>query len=160
MRDSGERFIDNLMLTALGMAFFACIGEIFGNKDKKPKIVSKKVVKNPVRKNVPRDDSYLFYDLQSGRYFRMRPKDFDAAEKELNWRLRTNHNVLVNEYYILMGLEPTIEGNDLCWDTKAGHEKIKLNILTYFDHPDEICLVVQFDPWQSRPRLWPSPNEY
>ena len=66
----------------------------------------------------------LFYEPISDRYFESTLCDVIYAEYLLNYDFCNRDNVLLNEWYQLLGLEPTIEGNELCWDVDAGYSWI------------------------------------
>lgn len=57
----------------------------------------------------------LFYDYFSERYFESTMEDVILAEAGLNKIIANECGAYLNEYYELMGLAPTIEGEELGW---------------------------------------------
>lgn len=66
----------------------------------------------PVKMN---DEKELFYDYFSERYFESTRLDVLEAESGLNRIIANECGAYLNEYYELLGLEPTIEGEELGW---------------------------------------------
>lgn len=61
------------------------------------------------------DEKELFYDYFSERYFEASLYDVLKAEAGLNRIIANECGAYLNEYYELLGLEPTIEGEELGW---------------------------------------------
>lgn len=59
----------------------------------------------------------LFYDYFSKRYFEATMLDVVQAEADLNRLIVNEGGAFLNDYYELMGLEPTPEGKELGWST-------------------------------------------
>lgn len=65
-----------------------------------------------VQKPTVSNDTELFYDFYSGRYFESTLNKVKDAEYELNRRVAVDYGVSLNDFYDLIGLEP-IEGGDI-----------------------------------------------
>lgn len=59
----------------------------------------------------------LYYDEFSKRYFEATKEDILKMESGLNRIIAENEGAYLNEYYELLGLEPTVEGKELGWST-------------------------------------------
>ena len=99
------------------------------------------------------NDSVLFYDEFSGRYFNALMSDVLKAEYDLNRKLATWGGVYLNEFYELVGLPTTDYGDhlgwsaaglyDMCWEQwlDFNHEKFTLDdgleghIITFSQEP-------------------------
>ena len=64
------------------------------------------------------DGKELFYDNFSQRYFEATTEEVLYAEHALNRRIKDAHGAYLNEFYELLGLEPTDYGNFLGWSCK------------------------------------------
>lgn len=65
----------------------------------------------------PEDGKELFYDEFSGRYFHANRNIVREAEYQLNRDLQLDGSVYLNEYFEILGLEPTDYGEYLGWST-------------------------------------------
>lgn len=86
------------------------------------KVAEERVKKNPVSKNeviVTGNGKTLCFDPISGRYFMSSIEAIKRAENELNKQLI--HDIFgyvsLNDFYDELGLDRTIVGNDLGWNT-------------------------------------------
>ena len=86
------------------------------------KVAEERVKKNPVSKNeviVTGNGKTLCFDPISGRYFMSSIEAIKRAENELNKQLL--HDIFgyvsLNDFYDELGLDRTIVGNDLGWNT-------------------------------------------
>lgn len=86
------------------------------------KVAEERVKKNPVSKNeviVTGNGKTLCFDPISGRYFMSSIEAIKRAENELNKQLL--HDIFgyvsLNDFYDELGLDRTIIGNDLGWNT-------------------------------------------
>ena len=68
------------------------------------------------------DDTRLYYDYYSERYFEARPYDVQTAKYELNRMLITDGCVYLNDWYTLLNLEPLQHGYDFGWGTADNME--------------------------------------
>lgn len=96
----------------------AKVGEIYGEEahdNVRAGIAKDKYEEEPVQ--LVEDDTRLFYDDYSGRYFEAKPVTVQRAEYELNRTLMMDDGVTVNEWYELLDLEPLEHGNRFGWST-------------------------------------------
>lgn len=96
----------------------AKVGELYGeeaNNNVKAEIAKDKYEDEPVQ--LVEDDTRLFYDDYSGRYFEAKPVTVQRAEYELNRTLMMDDGVTLNEWYELLDLEPLEHGNRFGWST-------------------------------------------
>lgn len=63
------------------------------------------------------DDTELFYDDFSGRYFESTAKDVIQAEYNLNRQMATCSGAYLNEFYEFLGIDTIPAGNELGWST-------------------------------------------
>lgn len=70
----------------------------------------------------PNNDKVLFYDEFSGRYFESTTTEVLKAEYEINKKLSSWGGVYLNEFYDLVGLEPTDYGEHLGWSAAGLYE--------------------------------------
>ena len=94
------------------------VGELYGeeaNDNVKAEIAKDKYKEEPVQ--LVEDDTRLFYDDYSSRYFEAKPVTVQRAEYELNRALMTDDCVRLNDWYELIDLEPLEHGNDYGWST-------------------------------------------
>ena len=61
------------------------------------------------------DRLWLVHDGYSNRWFKAKLSEIMDAQYHLNRNLCLGDVVLVNDYYSFLGLEQTIEGNELGW---------------------------------------------
>lgn len=66
------------------------------------------------------DEPILFYDSFSNRYFEARTCDVLWAEKELNRHFTIGCIPCLNDFYDLLGLPRTKEGNEIGWTNSDG----------------------------------------
>lgn len=72
--------------------------------------------------NPPDNDKVLFYDEFSGRYFQSTTADVLKAEYEINKKLSNWGGAYLNEFYELLGVEPTDYGEHLGWSAAGLYE--------------------------------------
>lgn len=79
--------------------------------------IKKEIAKDKYEKcSYPLEDGKeLFYDNFSQRYFNATTEQVLQAEHTLNRRMNYAHDVYLNEFYELLGLEPTDYGDFLGW---------------------------------------------
>jgi hypothetical protein len=68
----------------------------------------------------PGDGLTLFYDSMSDRFFYSTSQAVTEAESELNRQFIQNGFVDLNEFYDLLGLPETMDGNILGWSSELG----------------------------------------
>lgn len=68
------------------------------------------------------EDTTLFYDELSGRYFESSMKDVMQAEYEINRILTTGWGASLNEFYELLGLPGIVEYDELGWSVTMMEE--------------------------------------
>jgi len=66
------------------------------------------------------DGEELFYDEYSGRYFKSTSEVVKTAEYELNRNFTTRGYCELNEFYELLGIEPTDYGHVIGWNLALG----------------------------------------
>lgn len=70
-------------------------------------------------KHVLDDDTRLYFDYYSNRYFEATPAEVKNAEYELNRKLVLDDCVYLNEWYDLLGISGLEHGLDVGWSTCA-----------------------------------------
>lgn len=92
------------------------------------------------------NDSVLFYDEFSGRYFESTNAKVLKAEYKINKKISDHGGVCLNDFYRVLGLEPTKYGDRLGWSVNDlpldfRHEKFILDdglegcIITFVQEP-------------------------
>lgn len=61
------------------------------------------------------EGKHLYYDSYSERYFEATPEQVLKAEYEVNKKIQMNDGLYLNDFYELVGLEPTDYGDYLGW---------------------------------------------
>ena len=91
------------------------VGELYGeDADERinDEIAKDKYKANPV---AVANDKKLYYDAYSKQYFEATGEDVLRAQAGLNKLIAINTGACLNEWYEQIGLEPTMEGNELGW---------------------------------------------
>lgn len=124
----------------------AAVKEVVG--EKKETEIRDTVAKNAVVNNPPTQqiiingDARLYYDKLSGRYFQSDQNTIDRVCNVLNKRMRTEHYITLNEFYLEIGLQTIGIGDSLGWDLYHG------DIEPYISHQPTInnmyCAVMDF----------------
>lgn len=83
------------------------------------------------------DNTKLFYDFFSGRYFESTMERVLKAEYEVNRALYVNYSVSVNEFYDALGIAPMPEFEDMGWSCGQIEEMYWHNWIE-FDHEETI----------------------
>lgn len=83
------------------------------------------------------DNTKLFYDFFSGRYFESTMERVLKAEYETNRALYVNYSVGLNEFYEALGIEPMAEFEDMGWSCGQIEEMYWHNWIE-FDHEETI----------------------
>lgn len=85
----------------------------------------------------------LCFEKISGRYFRSDIEKLKRIENELNRRMMDTTFISLNEFYLRIGLNPVVLGDELGWDIDRGLIDMKFSAqLT--DNGDP-CVVLDFD---------------
>lgn len=91
------------------------VAELYGNE-------AEEVVREEIAKDkyddynmAPSDDTRLFYDEYSGRYFESTMEKVINAEYKINKWFSESSGVFLNEFYELLGLEKTDYGDFVGW---------------------------------------------
>jgi len=93
----------------------------------------------------------LCYDSLSGRYFKSSMETVRKAQNDFNFRLMNEMYRSVNEFYDLLGLEPTATGNEMGWATDFGLLDIHFDTkIASGDYEGQPCLVLDY---KVHPRL-------
>lgn len=68
------------------------------------------------------DNTRLYYDYYSGRYFEATPADVKTAEYEINRSLQMDYSVYLNEWYKWLDMEPLDHGYNFGWTVDSNME--------------------------------------
>lgn len=97
------------------------VEELYGegaDKHVREEIAKKKYTGN--KKRPADDDSVLFFDEYSNRYFWSTLQNVKDAEYLLNRKFALQMDAELNDFYELLGLEPTAFGAEVGWSLEAG----------------------------------------
>ena len=99
------------------------VDELYGEEassEVRAGIAKDKYDENPVE--LVNDDTRLYYDYYSERYFEATPYQVQKAEYEINRSLMMNDAVYLNEWYDHLELDRLDHGDDFGWNTCANME--------------------------------------
>ena len=104
------------------------------------------------------DQMLLFYDEFSKRYFRSTLAAVIQAEYHINRNWCLGEVVTLNEWYEFLGLEQTIEGNELGWFMGAEDEYFWLDFDHEVKHLEDgsfyVSISVEYPPTTDWQELW------
>lgn len=130
--------------------------------EKKEQAVRDAIAKDKVDKNPPAASEVLvtgagktlFYDVMNDRYFQCNIEKLRRIENTLNYRLRQEMYISLNDFYYELGLKGTPKGDDLGWNVDHGEIRLDFSaqLITdedsvYYGQP---CIVVSFDYCEPR----------
>lgn len=84
--------------------------------------------------DVPSDGTQLFYESFSGRYFESTIEKVQQVEYNINYNLNTFCEATLNEYYEMLGLEPTEQGKILGWNSGMLYEYYCKSWIDFLHH--------------------------
>lgn len=108
-------------------------------------IAKDKVTQNPVSTSeviITEKGNTLCYDTVSGRYFKSDIEKLKKAANELNFRLRDEMYVSVNDFYYEIGLKSISIGDDIGWNIDRGYINLKFSSQLADDGTP--CLVLSY----------------
>nr|DAK10496.1 MAG TPA: hypothetical protein [Caudoviricetes sp.] len=119
----------------------------------KEKAIHDKVAEKIVTKNPPAEGNVIvtgngetmYCDSLSGRYFKSNTDDVKYAINKLNYQLRAEDNVSLNEFYDMLGLEHTKLGEELGW-TSDNFVDVEFSAQLYNDKDPVIVLDYSIEP--------------
>lgn len=97
---------------------------------------------NPERIIMTSHGSSLFYDELSGRYFRSDIDTIRRLQNDFNKELLDDMFKSLNDFYYIMGLEPTVLGRDVGWDANSG--LLNIHFASKIALNDEPCIVLEY----------------
>lgn len=124
--------------------------EVIGEKKEqkiRDEIAKDHIEKNPVTKTeviMTKNGDVLCLDDLSGRYFKSSMNQINKAENHMNYRMRVNDYISLNELYDELDISPTTLGDKLGWNIEDG--ELEINVSAQVSDNDEPCLVLYFDP--------------
>ena len=125
-----------MLLDSSYKKYRAKVNELYGEDS--DRIVTGSIAKDALGANEISitDETRLFWDVTSGRYFEVTPEKLVEAEHELNKRLITTGYACVNDFYELLGIPKMDYGNKLGWTTYAyGRYYDGCNEIEFYHHP-------------------------
>lgn len=129
---SAYAFVDNMF-----KEYKVKIEELYGedaNERIEASIAEDKYRANPV---VTGPTENLYYEAHSKRYFKATEETVLKAQAGLNRIIAVDTGAYLNEYYELLGLEPTPEGYELGWSNGILEAMYWTNWVD-FDHSDKV----------------------
>ncbi len=95
------------------------------------------------------DGKQLFYDDYSGRYFRATTEDVLRAENHANRTLADMCGMYLNEFYEMVGLEPTDYGDYMGWSSNELYETSWSSWLEFYHNKTVMddgleCTIISF----------------
>ena len=108
-------------------------------------IAKDKVERNPVSTSeviITEKGNTLCYDTVSGRYFKSDIEKLKQAANELNFRLRDEMYISVNDFYYEIGLKSISIGDDIGWNIDKGYINLKFSSQLADDGTP--CLVLSY----------------
>lgn len=104
------------------------------------------IERNPVHNTeviITEKGNTLCYDVMSGRYFRSGMETLKSAICDLNFQMMDDIWVSLNEFYDIIGLKHTQNGDMLGWSVADG--KIQARFSTQIAENGEPCLVLKYN---------------
>lgn len=86
---------------------------------------------------------HLCFDRLSGRYFKSDIEKLKRIQNELNRRMLDTTFISLNEFYLAVGLNPILLGDEEGWD--VGRGLIEMRFSSQLTDNGEPCLVIDFD---------------
>ena len=115
--------------------FKAKVQEIYG--DEGLNRVRNEIAKDHYDESIrPEEEKQLYFDEWSGRWFNATPTEVQYAEYELNKIMYRDGGAYLNEWYELVGLEPTDYGSVMGWSIPYLSEAYWSNSIE-FDHYED-----------------------
>lgn len=118
--------------------------------EKKEKQIVESIAEDKIRKNPPESTQVIFtnkgntlcYETISGRYFKFDIDKIKKIENELNFKLRENNYVSLNELYLELGLDLTDMGYEIGWSVEDG--MVDFDYSSKLTKDDEPCMVLGY----------------
>lgn len=116
-------------------------------KDKtiKEAVAKDKMDKNPVKSSeviITEKGNTLCFDTISGRYFKSDIDKIKKAVNDLNYQMRDEMYISLNEFYYEIGLDGIKMGDDFGWNINEGY--IDLMFSSQLAHDGTPCLVIDY----------------
>lgn len=111
--------------------------------EKKEQAIRESIAKDRVRENPPPanvtniisgNDDALCYDMVSNQYFRSSVNKIKKVENEINYRLRDEMFVSLNDFYYELGIPKLGTGDDVGWSIDKGYLEV---FISYEKAPDD-----------------------
>lgn len=112
----------------------------------KDEVAKDHIAKNPVQDNnivLTGDGDILCYDMLSGRYFKSRYETIRQKINDLNWDLRSEMWLDLNEFYYALGLPPIELGNLMGFNLEKS--QIEPVYSSHINADGKPCLVIDID---------------
>lgn len=116
-------------------------------RDIKDAIAKDKVEANPVSNNIiiTGDGDTLCYDLMCKRYFWSTIESLKKIENNLNYRMRNENYISLNEFYNEVGLDDVGLGYEFGWNIDRGYIELEFSAqLVDYNGKETPCIVVGF----------------
>ncbi len=114
-------------------------------KEIRDAVVAEQITEKPLPNttNIMLKEDVWCYDTLSGRYFKSTPEKIERAVNEINRQLLDDMYVSVNEFYYELGLDYTVMGEYLGWNTDSGYVEVSFSGILAEDNKP--CLALNFD---------------
>lgn len=112
----------------------------------KDEVAKEHIAKNPMQDSnviITGDGDIICYDMLSGRYFKSRFETIRQKINDLNWDLRSEMWLDLNELYFALGLPPIELGNLMGFSIEKS--QIEPVYSTQLDEDGRPCLVIDID---------------
>lgn len=120
--------------------------ELYG--DDADKNIRQQIAKSNYNSNyIHREDTKLFFEFQTMRYFESTIEEVIMAEKELNQELAATGRVSMNDFFRFLHLDPLPYANHVGWCDHGNYREIE------FQHEKMIlddgleCILINMDAW-------------
>ena len=125
--------------------------------ENKERLIRDSIIKNEINENPPNDNEVilieggntLFYDENSGRYFRSSMAKIESAVNAINRKLIVNYDIRLNDFYDEIGLPPIEIGDNLGWTIENTMDDIALTTTGHKMNDGQIITGISFNigPW-------------
>jgi hypothetical protein len=118
--------------------------------ENKHRQIEDEIAHDRITRNPPIDEEIIFtgkgdtlcYDSLSGRYFKSDPEKIRGAFNTLNYNMRNEMFVTLNQFYSDLGLQETTLGDLMGWHIDQGIVEPRLS--SQLNNNDKPCLVINY----------------
>lgn len=120
--------------------------ELYG--DDADKNIRQQIAKSNYNSNyIHREDTKLFFEFQTMRYFESTIEEVIMAEKELNQELAATGRVSMNDFFRFLHLDPLPYANHVGWCDHGNYHEIEFQHEKMLLDDGLECILINMDAW-------------